>query len=62
MKIFLVMNKKGYTTESGGRQNGFAIEPKINPITNEESRQSIFLFIGILLPLLIGVFYYLRTL
>ena len=25
------MNKKGYTTESGGRQNGFAIEPEINP-------------------------------
>ena len=56
------MNKKGYTTESGGRQNGFAIEPKINPITETESRKSFLLFIGILLPLLIGGFYYLRAL
>ena len=56
------MNKKGYTTESGGRQNGFAIEPKIDPISEGESRKSIFLFIGILLPFLIGGFYYLRTL
>jgi len=56
------MNKKGYTTESGGRQNGFAIEPEINPISAGESKKSIFLFIGILLPLLIGGFYYLRTL
>jgi len=56
------MNKKGYTTESGGRQNGFSIEPEINPISEGESKKSIFLFIGILLPLLIGGFYYLRTL
>ena len=32
------MNKKGYTTESGGRQNGFAIEPEINPISEVESK------------------------
>ena len=51
------MNKKGYTTESGGRQNGFAIEPEINPISEGESKKSIFLFIGILLPFLIGGFY-----
>ena len=56
------MNKKGYTTESGGRQNGFAIEPEINPISEGESKRSLFLFIGILLPLLIGGFYYLKTL
>ena len=56
------MNKKGYTTESGGRQNGFSIEPEINPITEGEFKKSIFLFIGILLPLLIFGFYYLRTL
>ena len=56
------MNKKGYTTESGGRQNGFAIEPEINQLTEGESRKSIFLFIGILLPILIGGIYYLRTL
>ena len=38
MKFFF-MNKKGYTTESGGRQNGFAIEPEINPITEKESKR-----------------------
>ena len=62
MRNFLVMNKQGYTTESGGRQNGFAIEPKINLVTEGESKKSIFLFIGILLPFLIGGFYYLKTL
>ena len=56
------MNKKGYTTESGGRQNGVAIEQEINPISEGESKKSIFLFIGILLPLFIGGFYYLKTL
>ena len=62
MRNFFVMNKQGYTTESGGRQNGFAIEPKINLVTEGESKKSIFLFIGILLPFLIGGFYYLKTL
>ena len=56
------MNKKGYTTESGGRQNGFAIEPEINPISEGESKRSILLFIGILLPVIIGGYYYLKTL
>ena len=56
------MNKKGFTTESGGRQNGFAMEPEIIPITDGEYKKSLFLFIGIILPLLIGGFYYLRTL
>tara|TARA_B100000886_G_scaffold56598_1_gene34708 strand:+ start:573 stop:749 length:177 start_codon:yes stop_codon:yes gene_type:complete len=56
------MNKKGYTTESGGRQNGFAMEPEIDNMSEGESKKSIFLFIGILLPFLIGSFYYLRTL
>ena len=56
------MNKKGYTTESGGRQNCFAFEPEINPISESESNKSIFLFIRILLPFLIGGFYYLRSL
>ena len=55
------MNKKGYTTESGGRQNGFAIEPELNPITERESKKSFFLFLGILLPLLIGGFYYFKN-
>ena len=56
------MDKKGYTTESGGRQNGFALEPEINVVSEGESKKSILLFIGILLPFLIGGFYYLRTL
>lgn len=56
------MNKKGFTTESGGRQNGFAIEPEISPISEGESKKSILLFVGILLPILIGGFYYLKTL
>jgi len=56
------MNKKGYTTESGGRQNGFAIEPEIVQITEGESKKSLFLFIGILLPFLIGGFFYFKTL
>ena len=59
--IFL-MNRKGYTTESGSRQNGFAIEPEVITISEGESKKSIYLFIGILLPFLIGGFYYLRTL
>ena len=56
------MNKKGYTTESGGRQNGFAIEPEVIQISEGESKKSFLLFIGILLPFLIGGFYYLKTL
>ena len=56
------MNNRGYTTESGGRQNGFAIEPKINQISEGESKKSLLLFIGILLPFLIGGFYYLKML
>ena len=56
------MDKKGYTTESGGRQNGFALEPEINVVSERESKKSILLFIGILLPFLIGGFYYLTTL
>ena len=56
------MNKKGYTTESGGRQNGFAIEPEINPISKGESKKSFLLFLGILLPFLIGGIYYFKNL
>ena len=55
------MNEKGYTTESGGRQNGFAIEPEINKISEEDYKKSLFLFIGLLLPFLIGGFYYLKN-
>ena len=62
IKILILMDKRGYTTESGGRQNGFAIEPEINQISDGESRMSILLFIGILLPFLIGGFYFIKTL
>ena len=55
------MNKKGYTTESGGRQNGFAIEPEINPISEGESKKSIFLFIGILLPFAVAKLFFHNT-
>ena len=55
------MNKKGYTTESGGRQNGFAIEPDIIPITQGESKKSFLLFLGILLPFFIGGIFYFKT-
>ena len=61
MKFFF-MNKKGYTTESGGRQNGFAIEPEINPLSEGETKKSLYFFIGILLPFLLGGFFYLKTL
>ena len=52
------MNKKGYTTESGGRQNGFALEPEMNVISEKESRNSILIFSVILITFL-GIFLYL---
>ena len=54
------MDKRGFTTESGGRQNGFAIEPEINVISKKESNKSILLFSISLLIFLIGSFYYLK--
>ena len=56
------MDKRGFTNESGGRQNGFSIEPEINQISDGESKKSLLTFIGILLPFLIGGYYYLKTL
>jgi len=52
------MNKKGYTTESGGRQNGFALEPEMNVISEKESRNSIIIFSLILITFM-GIFLYL---
>ena len=43
-------------------KNGFAIEPEINPITQGESKKSFLLFLGILLPFLIGGIYYFKNL
>ena len=54
------MDKKGYTTESGGRQNGFALEPEIDVISESESKKSIIIFTFLIISFLIGIFYYLR--
>ena len=53
------MDQKGYTTESGGRQNGFALEPEMNVISEGESKKSIILFVLIIISLGIGAFYFL---
>jgi len=53
------MNKRGYTTESGGRQNGFAIEPEIDVISEGESKKSLIAFaILILLFLGLGIYFF----
>tara|TARA_Y100000589_G_scaffold326336_1_gene365916 strand:- start:146 stop:316 length:171 start_codon:yes stop_codon:yes gene_type:complete len=52
------MDKKGYTTESGGRQNGFALEPEINIISEGESRKSLIIFSIIILSMIGGFLYY----
>tara|TARA_B100000575_G_scaffold186380_1_gene150122 strand:+ start:159 stop:329 length:171 start_codon:yes stop_codon:yes gene_type:complete len=55
------MDKKGYTTESGGRQNGFALEPEISVISKRESKKSLMIFSVIILSLIVGIFYYLKS-
>ena len=59
-KIYYFMDKKGYTTESGGRQNGFALEPEINLISEGESKKSLIIFSIIFLSLILGFIYYLK--
>ena len=54
------MDKKGYTTESGGRQNGFSLEPEINVISEGESKKSLIIFAGIILSMILGFIYYLK--
>ena len=54
------MDKKGYTTESGGRQNGFALEPEINVISEGESKKSLIISSVILLSLILGFIYYFK--
>ena len=54
------MDKKGYTTESGGRQNGFALEPEINVISERESKKSLIIFTVIILSIILGFIYYLK--
>ena len=60
-KIYFFMDKKGYTTESGGRQNGFALEPEISVISEGESKKSLIIFSVIFLSLIVGIFYYLKS-
>tara|TARA_Y100000589_G_scaffold301313_1_gene312106 strand:- start:176 stop:364 length:189 start_codon:yes stop_codon:yes gene_type:complete len=59
-KINYFMDKKGYTTESGGRQNGFALEPEINVISEGESKKSLIIFSGIIVSIILGFVYYLK--
>ena len=54
------MDKKGYTTESGGRQNGFALEPEINIISEGESKKSLIIFSVIIITLILAIVYYLK--
>ena len=55
------MNKKGYTTESGGRQNGFALEPEMNVISDKESRISMIIFSIVLAVFLAILIYFLKS-
>ena len=59
-KIYFYMDKKGYTTESGGRQNGFALEPEINVISEGESKKSLIIFSIIILSTILGFIYYFK--
>ena len=54
------MNKRGFTTESGGRQNGFAIEPEIKIITEGESRKSNIIFTILLFAFIVTLIYFLN--
>tara|TARA_Y100000589_G_C27086367_1_gene601932 strand:+ start:391 stop:561 length:171 start_codon:yes stop_codon:yes gene_type:complete len=55
------MNKKGFTTESGGRQNGFSLEPEMKIISEGESKKSILLFSVLLILFLAVILYYLKN-
>ena len=54
------MDKRGFTTESGGRQNGFAMEPEINVISEGESKKSLIIFSIIIFSITLGFVYYLK--
>ena len=55
------MDKRGYTTESGGRQNGFAMEPEINVISERESKNSLIIFSFIIISIILGFAYYFKV-
>jgi len=52
------MNNKGFTTESGGRQNGFSLEPEINIVSENESKKSIIVFFILTLAFLGSLMYF----
>ncbi len=58
MLYIVFMNKKGFTTESGGRQNGFALEPEMKIISEGENKKSFILFITLLVSFLGGLIYF----
>ena len=54
------MDKKGFTTESGGRQNGFALEPEMNIISEDESKKSLFIFLALIVLILGALIYFFK--
>ena len=54
------MDKRGFTTESGGRQNGFAIEPEIKIVSQGESKKSSIAFIILLLIFFGSLIYFFK--
>ena len=52
------MDKKGFTTESGGRQNGFSLEPEMNVISEGENKKSLLLFSLLLITFLGALVYF----
>tara|TARA_Y100001970_G_scaffold294164_1_gene447821 strand:- start:8113 stop:8301 length:189 start_codon:yes stop_codon:yes gene_type:complete len=54
-------SKSGYTTESGGRQNGFPLEPPIEIISEGDSKKSQLVFLVIVSVLIGGVIYLFKT-
>ena len=54
------MNKRGFTTESGGRQNGFAIEPEIKVVSEGESKKSNIIFSILLIIFTVSLVYFFK--
>ena len=52
------MDKRGFTTESGGRQNGFAIEPEMKFVSQGESKKSNIIFIVLLFVFIGSLIYF----
>jgi len=54
------MDKKGFTTESGGRQNGFAIEPEMKLVSQGESKKSNIIFLILLIVFIGSLIYFFK--